>query len=295
MPLHRWRKSIADVYLDYVHQYTNPPGGHEGPFGNYVMYHRIFTQKFNIVFFILKKDQCELCQAFRTAEVAGEDLKEKYENCIIVKDLSCIVKISELTEDSASCYIWHEEEGNHGSSEIRVCMLKFVEEKMFSTESDIEIVIVFYSDTCCRQPKKKFTISMYIYAVLKYPGKTVTHKFLIKGHSKHEGANVHSMIAKRGKKSLNTRSIYHRSHHDDVFDLKELSSDIGSNFKKNTDNKVVKRDKGAIKYLSKEELKAGHYHSLDAITEQTHQVQPFSGRPGLIEVYVRSLIVMREL
>jgi hypothetical protein len=51
----------ADLHRDYV-------SGRKwkyAPRGNYVMYHKIFTE-FSISFFTLKKDQCELCEAFKT-------------------------------------------------------------------------------------------------------------------------------------------------------------------------------------------------------------------------------------
>jgi hypothetical protein len=38
------------------------------PYGNDVIYHRIFIEKFNILFFTPKKDQCEVCEVFKTAE-----------------------------------------------------------------------------------------------------------------------------------------------------------------------------------------------------------------------------------
>ena len=85
-------KSICDLYRDYVNECKSPPEGNECPYGNYVMYHRIFTQEFNLSFFTPKKDQCELCQAFSTVEDADkEKLKEQYDNHI-EKDLSCIEK-----------------------------------------------------------------------------------------------------------------------------------------------------------------------------------------------------------
>jgi hypothetical protein len=42
--------------------------GNMHPRGNYVMYHKIFTE-FSISFFTLKKDQCELCEAFKSRNV----------------------------------------------------------------------------------------------------------------------------------------------------------------------------------------------------------------------------------
>ena len=61
--------------------------------------------------------------------------------------------------------------------------------------------------------KNKYIFSMYIYAVLNYPVKAVTHKFLIKEHSQNEGDNVHSVIERQVKKSLKSGPIYHPSQY----------------------------------------------------------------------------------
>nr|CAI5833693.1 unnamed protein product [Callosobruchus analis] len=61
--------------------------------------------------------------------------------------------------------------------------------------------LIFYSDNC--QQKNRFMFSMYLYAVQKFPQiKSITHKFLIKGHSQNEGDSVHSVIERSIKRSV---------------------------------------------------------------------------------------------
>lgn len=69
--------------------------------------------------------------------------------------------------------------------------------------------MIFYSDNCCGQQKNGFMLSMYLYAVEKYSYiNTITHKFLVKGHSQNEGDCVHSVIERTVKKSLKAGPIY---------------------------------------------------------------------------------------
>lgn len=48
-----------------------------------------------------------------------------------------------------------------------------------------------------------------MYALAKYPKvRSITHKYLISGHSQNEGDSVHSTIEKAIKKSLKSGPIY---------------------------------------------------------------------------------------
>lgn len=67
---------------------------------------------------------------------------------------------------------------------------------------------MFYSENCGSQQKNKFLLSVYAYAVNKLPFKSITHKFLIRGHSRNEGDNVHSVIEKQIKRYLQSGPIY---------------------------------------------------------------------------------------
>lgn len=129
------------------------------------------------------------------------------------------LSVCELKNDSASCFVWHEGEGNRGFSEIASCVLKFNERRTNNVNEDVELNIpqksdvefVFYSDNCGGQQKNKFVFAMYLYALEKYPIKSITHTFLIKGHSQNEG--VHSVIEKQVKRVLKSGPIYHLAHY----------------------------------------------------------------------------------
>lgn len=87
------------------------------------------------------------------------------------------------------------------------CVYKFLQSTALE-KNDEDLEIVFYSDNCCGQQKNSFVLGMYLYAVQTLKIKSITHKFLIKGHTQNEGDNVHSVIEKSVKKSLKSGPIY---------------------------------------------------------------------------------------
>lgn len=120
--------------------------------------------------------------------------------------------ISELNTGQTECYFWHEGEGNRGVEEIASCVLMYLENIIKDREdngcTDL-LDFVFYSDNCCGQQKNKYMIALYVYAVLKFPNiNSITHKYLITGHTQNEGDSVHSTIEKQVKSSLKFGPIY---------------------------------------------------------------------------------------
>lgn len=102
---------------------------------------------------------------------------------------------------------------------------------------------------------------MYYYAVMTLAIKSVTHKFLIRGHTQNEGDTAHSLIEKAIKKAKRTGPIYvpdqyvqvirgakktgkpfkvHELNFDDFIDTKKLTEDLGLNFAKDVNGDVVK-------------------------------------------------------
>lgn len=165
--------------------------------------------------------------------------------------------VCELKQDSVFCFTWHEGEGGRGSCEIATCVYNYMREKVQNTTDDIEFI--FYSDNCSGQQKNKYVFSMYLYAVENLPIKSITHNFLIKGHSQNEGDNVHSMIEKQIKRCLKSGPIYHPAQyitlmktakkkgnpykvhelsHEDFLDFKDLWSNIGCNTTVNEKGKL---------------------------------------------------------
>jgi hypothetical protein len=127
-----------------------------------------------------------------------------------------------------------------------------LKEKAEASHTD-NLEIVFYSDNCAGQQKNKFVLATYLYAVAKYKIKSITHKYLVTGHTQNEGDCVHSMIEKNIKRALKSGPIYTPSQyvtlvrtakktgkpfnviemsHDDFFDLKNLTEST-FNFNKN--------------------------------------------------------------
>lgn len=109
--------------------------------------------------------------------------------------------------DKVDCFFWTETDGKRGANEIGSCIFKYLQEMNLNVEDDINIV--FYSDNCCGQNKNKYATTMYMYAIHALDKiKSITHKFLIKGHSQNEADNVHSLIEKEIKKNRKSGPIY---------------------------------------------------------------------------------------
>nr|CAI5870280.1 unnamed protein product [Callosobruchus analis] len=118
-----------------------------------------------------------------------------------------------------------------------------------------ELDIIFYSDNCCGQQKNKFVLSAYTYAVKKFKLRSITHKFLIQGHSQNKGDNIHSVIEKQIKRHLKGSPIFIPEQYvtlirmakktglhityEDFYDLKTLQEEWGKNFRTNTEGGSV--------------------------------------------------------
>ncbi|CAG9816980.1 unnamed protein product [Phaedon cochleariae] len=93
--------------------------------------------------------------------------------------------VSDLEVKNVVCYFWDETEGARGAVEIGSCILDYIKaQSERNPENGIEII--FYSDNCCGQQKNKYLLSVYAYAVINMNVKSITHKFLIRGHSQNE-------------------------------------------------------------------------------------------------------------
>lgn len=167
--------------------------------------------------------------------------------------------------DNCICYVWDETRGKRGANEIGSCLLKYLEERSSKNTSG-ELEFVFYSDNCIGQQKNRFIITMFMYAVTKCNIKSITHKFLIAGHTQNEGDSAHSVIERQIKQFLKSGPIYvpeqyvslirtakktgtpymvKELSHTDFFDLKSLNSQVGSFLAddKISDMKIIKIEK----------------------------------------------------
>ena len=150
-------------------------------------------------------------------------------------------------------------------------MLKTVDERAAGTKVDV----IFYSDNCGGQNKNKFVASLCSFAVIYFKNiNSITHKFLIQGHTQNEGDNVHSLIEKEIKRSLKSGPVYipqqyvtlirsAKKHglpfkvreidHSFFLNLKKLQEQWGYNFKEDEDrNTVTWNDIKLLKFCKQE-------------------------------------------
>ena len=236
-------KSLAEIHRDYVAKCKE----NNKPFGNYSLFYRIFTEQYNISFFKPKNDQCDTCFIYENAgEDEKESLKTSYDNhhleknlsreekdndkktegvAVVVYDLQAVFPLPkgeisvfyyksklnvynltmfDIQRKTCKCYLWDECNGNRGANEIGSCVLSYIESVNDTDCKDI----IFWSDNCAGQNKNKFMIALYLYAVQKYNIDTITHKFLIKGHTQNEGDSAHSVIERQIKRLLRSGPVY---------------------------------------------------------------------------------------
>lgn len=186
--------------------------------------------------------------------------------------------VSQLQKnEDVYCYFWHEGEGNRGATEIDSCVFKYLQQLSITAKDAIEVV--FYSDNCGGQQKNKFTIAMYMHAVSTLNNiKSITHKFLIAGHTQNEGDNIHSLIEKEVKRSLKSGPIYVPYQyvstirgakkqgkpykvveltHEDFYDFKDACQHYGNNYSITDDKQQIKF--GDIKIIKVEKETPGAF------------------------------------
>lgn len=124
-------------------------------------------------------------------------------------------KVEAQMKDSytnVDCYFWNETDANRGANEIGSCLLDCFErlcsEAGVSAINSAGLNLILYSDNCCGQNKNKYIVVLYLYAVTHLNIESITHKFLIKGHTQNECDNIHSLIEKEIKKNLKSGPIY---------------------------------------------------------------------------------------
>lgn len=168
--------------------------------------------------------------------------------------------ISDLNAKNVDCFFWNETEGKRGAVEIGSCVLEYLKSLAENKNND-NLDVIFYSDNCCGQQKNKYLLAAYIYATTTFKIRSITHKFLIHGHSQNEGDNVHSVIEKQIKRCLRSGPIYvpeqyitliqtakkngppyrvHELTYENFYDLKLLQEQIGHNFTVDTEKNKIK-------------------------------------------------------
>lgn len=148
--------------------------------------------------------------------------------------------------------MWTESDAKRGSNEIATYLLKFM---TLMKDSGIK-EFSFYSDNWGSQNRNRFIYSMWEYAsaTLKV---TIVHRFLEVGHTQNEGDSMHATIecAKKGKviyvpsqwvtldrcAKLNKNSyLVFEMSNEDFLNFKPMVENADLNWKKSTNNEIVK-------------------------------------------------------
>ncbi|XP_041982815.1 uncharacterized protein LOC121739498 isoform X3 [Aricia agestis] len=162
--------------------------------------------------------------------------------------------VYEIVSKTGHCYLWNESLGGKGCDEVGTCILRFLKDYCIGKH------VIFYTDNCSAQNKNKYLMSLYHYSIKVLGVLSITHKYLIVGHTQNEGDSVHSTIEQEKKRILKNGSIFVPSQwssliqcakkkgnpyqvyeldYKDIVDLKELVSQFGKNFTINTDGDRV--------------------------------------------------------
>lgn len=179
-------------------------------------------------------------------------------NCYNLTITELANKDTKLGYVNVHCYFWSECDAKRGAIEIGSCLWNYL--KALSEQDDEEKEIIFYSDNCTGQNKNKYITCLYLFAIQNLNIKSITHKFLIRGHTQNEADSVHSLIEKEVKRNLKSGPIYtpdqyitliknakkskpflnvHELNFEAFFDMKALQEDWGYNFSTNTDGQHV--------------------------------------------------------
>lgn len=185
--------------------------------------------------------------------------------------------IFDLSQKQGYCYLWHEEMARRGANEITTCVYLFLKDIAKQGKKHV----IFYSDNCVAQNKNKFLFSMYLYCVENLDINSITHKYLVVGHTENEGDSMHACIEKEKKRVLKSGPLYTPSqlsavitcakksgnpyrvtemHSLDFVNWKAVAEKMGKNFNVSATNnekvkwnevkviKVVKSEKNTIFY-----------------------------------------------
>ncbi|XP_026743215.1 uncharacterized protein LOC113504908 [Trichoplusia ni] len=178
---------------------------------------------------------------------------------------------SKTAYDNVHCYFWTESDAKRGAVEIGTCVLKYLER--LREEDTEEKNIIFYSDNCCGHNKNKYIATLYLFATQNFNINTITHKFLITGHTQNEADSVHSLIEKEIKKNLKSGPIYspdqyialiknakkskpainvHELTFESFMDMKLLQEEWGYNYNIDIEGQTVNWNNIKVLFMKKE-------------------------------------------
>ncbi|KAK6166780.1 hypothetical protein SNE40_023402 [Patella caerulea] len=133
--------------------------------------------------------------------------------------------IYDLGSGEVSCYVWHEGEGDLGSSNFTSCISDYIEK----TTVDGDKVLIIYSDGCTYQ-NRNCTLSNALLDLSVKKNLTIFQKILEKGHTQMECDSVHSTI----EHALRHRSIYVPADYVNVMKNVRVSKPYKVNYLDNT-------------------------------------------------------------
>lgn len=183
-----------------------------------------------------------------------------------------VCDLNKKGQGSVMCFMWHEGQGKRGPNEIGSCLLKYLQRKSENYRGN-DLEIVFFSDNCSGQQKNKFVLAAYFYAVQNYNIKSITHKYLVTGHTQNEGDNVHSLIEKNIKRALKSGPIYTPDQYvmlvktakktgepyiveelsfDDIFDLKKMTEQTSFGFNKDNSGNIFRFNDACVFKVERE-------------------------------------------
>lgn len=201
-------------------------------------------------------------------------------NCFNLTVTELKKKDSKVAYENVHCYVWTESDAKRGALEIGSCIWEYL--KSLCEEDDEEKEVIFYSDNCCGQNKNKYITSLYMFAVQTLNIKSITHKFLIKGHTQNEADSVHSLIQRQIQDNLKSGPIYtpdqyvaiiktakksapplhvHELTYESFYDIKKLQEEWGYNFSINTSGQNVNWNSIKMLKMTKEDPTTFFYKS----------------------------------
>lgn len=112
------------------------------------------------------------------------------------------------SEKLGHCFVWDESMAHRGANEIGSCVFYYLTERCkLKPGADV----VLYSDNCAGQQKNQFLVALYVFLV-HFQQETdiasITHKFLIRGHTQNVCDSMHSVIEKKITRSLKSGPMF---------------------------------------------------------------------------------------
>lgn len=97
--------------------------------------------------------------------------------------------IADLSASQGYCFVWDETIGNKGATEIASYVYHFIIQEAAAGKK----IFKFWSDNARLQNKNRFLVAMYLLLSARL-GVTITHRYLIKGHTQNEADTIHARI-----------------------------------------------------------------------------------------------------